>query len=118
MRKTLLKMIQKVKILLEALGALRNRYLITGAIALFWVTFISDIDLIYLLRSKQTLIAQERQVVHYKHEIHALYTQLEDLSSNPGRLEKFAREHYFMKRENEDLFRIIPPPNEAHQFSD
>ena len=108
MRKILLKMIQRVKAVIETLGSLRNRYLITGTIALFWVAFISDIDLIYLVKSKQELIAQERQVVHYEHEIRALYVQLQDLSSNPGRLEKFAREHYFMKRENEDLFRIIP----------
>lgn len=110
---TLRKMILKVKSVVEALGALRNRYLITGAIALFWVTFISDIDLVYLVKSKQALMAQERQVLHYEQEIRALYIQLQDLSSNPERLEKFAREHYFMKRDNEDLFRIIPKVDHA-----
>ena len=101
-------MIQRAKILFEGLGALRNRYLITGGIALFWVTFVSDIDLIYLFKNNQELQAQERQVAHYEAAITDLYLQLDDLSSNLERLEKFAREHYFMKRENEDLFRILP----------
>ena len=33
---------------------------------------------------------------------------LNDLSSDPLKLERFARERYFMKRPDEDLFRIIP----------
>jgi cell division protein FtsB len=39
--------------------------------------------------------------------------QLADLSSNPERLERFAREQYFMKRDNEDLFRILPEAQAA-----
>lgn len=31
-------------------------------------------------------------------------TNLEDLSNNTASLEKFAREAYYMKRENEDVF--------------
>jgi len=60
------------------------------------------------------LQAQERQVAHYEAAITDLYLQLDDLSSNPERLEKFAREHYFMKRENEDLFRILPTQGAAN----
>ncbi|MGB1944556.1 MAG: hypothetical protein ACPHM0_02620 [Flavobacteriales bacterium] len=29
------------------------------------------------------------------------------MTSNPERLERFAREKYYMKRDNEDLFRIV-----------
>jgi cell division protein FtsB len=32
---------------------------------------------------------------------------LKELSSSPKHLEKFAREQYFMKRENEELFVIF-----------
>jgi|TARA_B110000444_G_C18634995_1_gene498696 cell division protein FtsB len=101
-------MIQNLKSFLLQFNGEQNRYLVTGLIALFWVTFVSDIDLIYLVKSKQEINAQERQVRHYEDSIVALYDQLEDLSSNPQRLERFAREHYFMKRDNEDLFRILP----------
>lgn len=105
-------MIQRIKTIFLRLTNFQNRYLLTGCVALFWVTFVSDIDLIYLVKSKMHLMTQERQVEHYERSIRELYVQLEDLSSNPERLERFAREHYFMKRDNEDLFRILPMRDE------
>lgn len=93
---------------LTAAAVLTNRYLLTACLGLVWVTFVSEIDLIYLAKSQMELNRLNRQVDHYEHEIHSTRTQLEDLSSNPERLERFAREKYFMKRDNEDLFRIVP----------
>lgn len=104
---------QQIKSALKVFGGDQNRYFLTGGLALFWVTFVSDIDLIYLFKSSQELRAQERQVEHYERAIQESYKQLADLSSNPERLERFAREQYFMKRDNEDLFRILPEAQTA-----
>ena len=84
-----------------------NRYVLTAAVGLVWVTFISEIDLVYLAKSQLELNRLENQVAHYELEIEATRNQLFDLTSNPERLERFAREKYFMKRDNEDLFRIV-----------
>ena len=84
-----------------------NRYVLTTAVGLVWVTFISEIDLVYLAKSQLELNRLESQVAHYELEIEATRNQLVDLTSNPERLERFAREKYFMKRDNEDLFRIV-----------
>lgn len=84
-----------------------NRYVLTAAVGLVWVTFISEIDLVYLAKSQLELNRLENQVAHYELEIEATRNQLDDLTSNPERLERFAREKYFMKRDNEDLFRIV-----------
>ena len=84
-----------------------NRYVLTLTLGLFWVTFISEIDLIYLVNSQLELSHLEKQVAHYVDEIEDTRDQLVDLTSNPERLERFAREKYFMKRDNEDLFRIV-----------
>ena len=92
----------------KAATLLTNRYLLTACLGLIWVTFVSEIDLIYLTKSQMELNRLNRQVHHYENEILSTRTQLEDLSSNPERLERFAREKYFMKRDNEDLFRIVP----------
>ena len=78
-----------------------------------FIAFIFFCSSIFTLQA-QELQAQERQVAHYEAAITDLYLQLDDLSSNPERLEKFAREHYFMKRENEDLFRILPTEGAAN----
>ena len=88
---------QRIKSALTLFGGDQNRYLLTGALALFWVTFVSDIDLIYLFKSSQELRAQERQVAHYEQAIRESYMQLADLSSNPERSERFALDQYFMK---------------------
>ena len=92
---------------LTAAAVLTNRYLLTACFGLVWVTFVSEIDLIYLAKSQMELNRLNRQVDHYEYEILSTRTQLDDLSSNPERLERFAREKYFMKRDNEDLFRIV-----------
>ena len=84
-----------------------NRSVLTAAVGLVWVTFISEIDLVYLAKSQLELNRLENQVAHYELEIEATRNQLVDLTSNPERLERFAREKYFMKRDNEDLFRIV-----------
>ena len=90
-----------------------NRYVLTAAVGLVWVTFISEIDLVYLVKSQLELNRLENQVAHYELEIEATRNQLVDLTSNPERLERFAREKYFMKRDNEDLFRIVAKEPDA-----
>ena len=90
-----------------------NRYVLTAAVGLVWVTFISEIDLVYLAKSQLELNRLENQVAHYELEIEATRNQLDDLTSNPERLERFAREKYFMKRDNEDLFRIVAKEPDA-----
>ena len=90
-----------------------NRYVLTAAVGLVWVTFISEIDLVYLAKSQLELNRLENQVAHYELEIEATQNQLVDLTSNPERLERFAREKYFMKRDNEDLFRIVAKEPDA-----
>ena len=44
---------------------------------------------------------------YYQEQIAAESKELELLKSNPATLEKYAREKYMMKRDNEELF-IIP----------
>lgn len=97
----------RLKQLSNVWPGLQNRYVITGIAGLMWVSFVSDIDLIYLIKSQRQLSQLQHQVRHLEGAIQTIEQRLEDLSSNPERLEKFAREQYFMKRDNEDVFRII-----------
>ena len=43
-------------------------------------------------------------------QISGTKSELELLKSNPATLEKYARERYLMKKDNEDLFIITPKP--------
>jgi cell division protein FtsB len=46
----------------------------------------------------------EKEVKFYEDEIKATKQKKIELQSNNENLEKFAREHYYMKRKDEDIF--------------
>lgn len=107
-QKTRLQMKRKLNSSSSVWLYVQNRYFITGLFGLLWVSFISDIDLFFLMKSQRQLNAYNKEVKHFEERIDAMRLDLNDLSSDPLKLERFARERYFMKRPDEDLFRIIP----------
>jgi cell division protein FtsB len=48
------------------------------------------------------------QKEYYATEIKLTREHLHELSSDKELLEKFARERYYMKRDNEDIFVLVP----------
>lgn len=65
----------------------------------------------YYRTSELEKLQKSRQ--YYINQISSEKQQLEHLKSNPATLEKYAREKYFMKRDNEELFLI--PENQQDQ---
>lgn len=49
----------------------------------------------------------EKDRDYIKEEIKVIEKDINDLSTDKERLEKFAREKYLMKKENEDVFVIV-----------
>ncbi|MEO5646716.1 MAG: septum formation initiator family protein [Chitinophagaceae bacterium] len=83
---------------------LKSKYLITGAVFITWMFFFdrNDITLQYKrLHELNQLQASERNI---NQQINETRTELLMLKTNPATLEKYAREKYMMKKENEDLF--------------
>jgi len=86
---------------------LKNKYLLTGASFLVWIFFFDNRDLITShFREKGELRKLEQSKKYYEQQIAATKQELEQLRSNPAVLERYAREKYLMKKDNEDLFRI------------
>jgi cell division protein FtsB len=50
-------------------------------------------------------LKQERDF--YQKETNKVHQDLDELTSNKEKLEKFAREKYLMKKDNEDVFVIV-----------
>ena len=46
----------------------------------------------------------EERKIYFEEEIRVVRVELDKLKSNPAELEKYAREKYMMKKDNEDLF--------------
>ncbi len=84
-----------------------NRYLIAGVIFLVWVGFLDKNNLIsqYDLVSELKDLRKERDF--YKNEVTRDSIQIRRLQKDPGYLEKFGRETYLMKREEEDVFLMV-----------
>ena len=58
---------------------------------------------------KQELKELQAKKEYYQQEIDKTKKELADLSSNPAALEKYAREKFYMKRDNEDVFLVEAP---------
>lgn len=58
-------------------------------------------------RLKQEIKSLQEKQIFYETEIYQDSMALHDLNTNPKTQEKFAREKYFMKKENEDIIVII-----------
>jgi len=84
----------------------RNKYSLSLILFFVWLVFFDSNNLIeraLLLRQMHQL---EKDKIFYEEKIKDDRAKLEELESNPANLEKFAREHYLMKKDNEDVFII------------
>ena len=91
---------------------LRNKYLILFLLFILWVVFIDDYNLINQSKIKNTVDDLKSQKEFYIAEIKSDSTELYKLQNDPAEQEKFAREKFLMKKENEDIFIIREKENE------
>ncbi|MFN8775253.1 MAG: FtsB family cell division protein [Flavobacteriales bacterium] len=83
---------------------IRNKYALATVIFVFWIMFVNDIDVFYMIRSRLELRALTEEVEAMKRKNIEARQSLHDLSTNLATLERFARERYYMKRDNEEVF--------------
>lgn len=86
----------------------RNKYFLTGSLFVIWMLFFDRNDLFTLLERKKELRQMEESKEYFAKEITENKKIAVDLKSNPAAIEKFAREKYLMKRDNEELFLVQP----------
>ena len=87
---------------------LKNKYVLTAIGFFVWIMFIDDRDFITThFRHVRELHKLEAQKKYYENQISTVQAELDQLKRNPAALEKYAREKYLMKKDNEDLF-LVP----------
>jgi hypothetical protein len=91
---------------------LRNKYLILFLLFILWVVFIDDYNLINQSKIKNTVDDLKIQKEFYISEIKSDSIELYKLQNDPPEQERFAREKFLMKKENEDIFIIREKENE------
>ncbi len=86
---------------------LKNKYLIAALAFGVWICFFDTNDLINQFRLRSKLKDMQEEKAYLQKEISLTETEQEELLSSPEKLEKFAREKYLMKKDNEDLYIIV-----------
>jgi cell division protein DivIC len=76
----------------------------TILVFLVWMTFFDENNFISQVENRLKLAELEVDKEHYVKEINQSAEDLKLLQNDKELLEKFARERYLMKKENEDIF--------------
>ncbi|MFN3876201.1 MAG: FtsB family cell division protein [Flavobacteriales bacterium] len=87
---------------------LRNRYGASLGLFLAWVMFFAEHDLWQLFKSHRELDRILEQQAWYEQALSTTREELALIGHDKELLEKFARERYLMKRENEEIFVLVP----------
>ncbi len=90
---------------------LKNKYLIAGVVFWVWMLFLDDKNDFF---SQYERFARSRELTknenHLSNQITETQKELDLLKNNVQSIEKYAREKYMMKKDNEDLFIMNPAP--------
>jgi cell division protein DivIC len=85
---------------------LLNKYLIVFLSFAVFVTFFDEHNLIERWKMSRKISQLQEELKFYQEEIKTTRQKKNELQSSDQNLEKFAREQYYMKKENEDIFII------------
>jgi len=88
-------------------GFLRNKYALTIFLFLVWILFFDQNNLVDRYRMGREIRALEADRLYYLDQIENDSTRLHELTTDRDNLEKYAREQYYMKKSNEDVYVII-----------
>jgi cell division protein DivIC len=86
---------------------LRNKYVLTLLIFFVWLLIFDSNNLIDRVKFIRKLNEMERQKEYYETRIELDSRKLNELKTNRENLEKFAREQYYMKKPDEEIFVIV-----------
>ena len=86
---------------------LKNKYFYTILAFIVWMLFFDKNNFIYQFTLSSDLNNLKNEKEYYLSEIEANDAATKELMTNTTTLEKFAREKYLMKRDNEDIYLIV-----------
>jgi len=91
----------------RAVDLFKNKFFLVTVVFIVWMLFFDKNDLYSQYEQRQQLNKLEQERDFYTKETAQVSKDLDELTSNPAKLEKFAREKYLMKKANEDVFVIV-----------
>ena len=85
---------------------LKNKYVIIITLFIIWIVFFDNYNLIRQSKIKKEIKQLEENKNFYSKEIKKDSTEYHELLNSDEKKEKFAREKFLMRKENEDVYII------------
>ncbi|HMU08483.1 MAG TPA: septum formation initiator family protein [Ferruginibacter sp.] len=98
-----------MKLLTHIPSWLKNKYLLAGSFFVIWMLFFDPKDIPSGFERKQKLNELQNSEQHLDDLITDSQKELQLLKNDAQSIEKYAREKYMMKKDNEDLFIVNSP---------
>jgi cell division protein FtsB len=89
----------------------KNKFFIAITLFFVWMLFFDTNNLLIRYDQNKKLTQLRSDRTFYQEQIVQVKRELDELTTNPEMLEKFAREKYYMKKNNEDIFVIVRKKN-------
>ena len=86
---------------------IKNKYVIISTLLFLHLLITEETNVFQLISERQQIGVVKRENEQKRQEIIDTKRSIEELTSDKEKLEKFAREQYFMKKANEDVFIFI-----------
>ncbi len=86
---------------------INNKYFYTGLVFLIWWVYFDQESIIVQYNLAKIRTGLENQKEFYLEEIEKDKAAINTLQNDTVELEKYAREKYFMKKDDEDVFVIV-----------
>ena len=84
-----------------------NKYTSVGLLFVIWIALFDKYSFIDQLQLRSKISQMEKEKNYYRKKVEEDKRKKDELLGNRDNLEKFAREQYLMKKENEDIFIIV-----------
>lgn len=101
---TLLYIKGVMKFITGTFSIIKNKYFLAITLFLVWMIFFDPKDWRLINARSNKLTELEKSETHLENLIKDTRIELDLLKTNAQTIEKYAREKYFMKKDNEDLF--------------
>ena len=96
------------------------KYALVSIIAVVLIGFVDDNSVWHHMQNKHKISELEAEIAKYTDQNQRNLQQIRMLESNPKAIEKIARERYFMKADDEDIFVLSddPKPQTPHETTE
>lgn len=98
-----------MKVFSAILSVLKNKYFIAASLFITWMLFFDPKDWSLIHARQQKLVELEKSEANMTKLIEDTRKERALLKTNAQTIEKYAREKFYMKRDNEDLFLVKSP---------